>query len=121
MPHDHPQAEGESEDAARLLEAAFIDGFRAAADKASFLRLAGIPNEIRGTHGQAWKLVEVQVADRFEVGGVSPGFASPELVHHPFPGAMVRSTTSLRFVYRTLTETRELGWSAVMGRRPESD
>ncbi len=113
MPHDHPHGEGggEGEDAVRLLEAAFIDGFRAAPDKASFLRLAGVPLEWRDGDGQGWKLLEVRIADSFAVGAATPGFATPELVYHPFPGAMIRQTTDLSFVYRTLSETRTLSWA----------
>ena len=115
MPHDlHLPAPDDAAEDAHLLEAAFIEGFRAASDKASFLRLARIPHEWRGADGQGWKLVEVRIADDFEVGAAAPGFGTTELVYHPFPGAMIRRTTSLRFVYRTLHEVRELSWPEVM-------
>lgn len=105
--HDHDAAGGED---AAFLEEAFIEGFRHAGDKAGFLRLARVPHEL----ADGLKLVEVRIADAFEVGTATPGFGTAELVYHPFPAAMVRRTTRLSFVYRTLRETRELGWSQVM-------
>ena len=118
MPHDSqaPEPPADADEDARLQEAAFIAGFRSAPDKASFLRLAGVPQEWRDTDGQGWKLLEVRIADSFSVGAATPGFATPELVYHPFPGAMVRQATELRFVYATVQETRELGWSDVRAR-----
>ena len=101
---------------ATLLEATFIEGFRSAEDKASFIRLAGVPHDIPGEDGQGLKLIEVRIADAFEVGTASPGFGTSELVYHPFPGAMVRRRTRLRFVYCSLYETRELTWADVMVR-----
>ena len=119
MPHDHPHGHGESGDDAALLEAAFIEGFRAATDKSSFLRLAHVPFELPGPDGLGLKLMEVRIADRFEVGAATPGFGTAELVYHPIPGPMVRGTTQITFVYCTLRETRELGWSDVMFRQSE--
>ena len=42
-----------------------------------------------------------------------PGFGSAELVYHPYPGPLVQRHTTLRFLYRTLHETRELPWAEV--------
>lgn len=117
MPHDHPEGHGESGDDAALLETTFIEGFRAATDKAGFLRLARVPFELPGPDGLGLKLMEVRISDRFEVGAATPGFGTAELVYHPIPGAMVRCTTRITFVYCTLRETKELGWSDVM--RPD--
>ena len=114
MPHDHDHGHGEGDEGAALLEAAFIEGFRAASDKASFLRLARVPFELPGPDGLGLKLMEVRIADRFEVGAATPGFGTAELVYHPIPGAMVHGTTRITFVYCTLRETRELGWADVM-------
>ena len=120
MPHDHhhhhddaavPAAEGTA-----LLETTFIEGFRGAQDKASFLRLAGIPHELPGPDGQGLKLVEVRITDGFAVGAATPGFGTTELVYHPFPGAMVRQTAHLRFVYCSLHAVRELSWAEVASR-----
>ena len=117
MPHDPDRGHDDGGENATLLEAVFIEGFRGASDKAGFLRLSGIPHELPGEDGVSLKLVEVRIADHFEVGAATPGFGTSELVYHPFPGSMVRGTTRLRFLYCSLRETRELAWSDVMPAR----
>lgn len=82
------------------LAAQFIEGFRAAGDKTSFLRLSGVPFERPGRDGgAALKLVDVEIVDGFQVGTAAPGFGSRELVYMPYPGQMVRARTTLRMVY----------------------
>ena len=110
----HHAAPSDGEDAS-LLEAAFIEGFRSATDKAVFLRLAGVPHHMPGKDGEGLKLFEVRISDHYEVGSAAPGFGTSELVYHPFPGAMVRRATRLRFVYGSLRETRELTWAEIKG------
>jgi hypothetical protein len=97
-------------------EGAFIDGFRAAADKQGFLALARIPLELADSDGPSLKLVEVILADSFEVGRASPGFASRELVYHPLPGKLVTSRTQLAFRYVSLSRARELSLAEVLER-----
>ena len=70
----------------RRLAEAFIDGFRQAEDKTSYLRLAGVPDAIDGPDGLARRLVDVTVTDGFQVATASPGFGSRELVYLPYPG-----------------------------------
>ena len=83
-------------------EGAFIDGFRAAADKQGFLALARIPLELPDSDGPSLKLVEVTLADSFEVGRASPALprvswsttrcrASSSPRARGFPSAMSRS------------------------------
>ena len=81
MPHDHPHdhnhAHGdhlhshmhEADEAAELqvLAAQFIDGFRAAKDKMSYLRLAGVPLERDDGNGPSLKLVDVQLTTEWQV------------------------------------------------------
>jgi hypothetical protein len=97
-------------------ESAFIDGFRAAADKQGFLALARIPLELPDSDGPSLKLVEVILADSFEVGRASPGFASRELVYHPLPGKLVTSRTRLSFRYVSIARARELSLAEVLER-----
>jgi hypothetical protein len=97
-------------------EGAFIDGFRAASDKQGFLALARIPLELPDGDGPSLKLVEVILADSFEVGRASPGFASRELVYHPLPGKLVTSRTRLSFRYVSLACARELSLAEVLER-----
>ena len=122
MPHDTledtgPDAAGEG---TRLLERAFIDGFRAAADKASFLRLARIPTEAVIDGQPGYKLLEVRFVDSVAVGTATPGFATGNLVYQAFPGALVRTETRLRFVYARIDRTREIDWSDLSDIRPDS-
>ena len=117
MPHDivnghigHNHAHGdhlhshmhEPDEAAELqvLTAQFIDGFREAKDKMSYLRLAGVPLETPGEGGEpSLKLVDVQLTTEWQVGTASPSFGSRELSYLPFPGEMVTERTNLGFVY----------------------
>ena len=66
-------------DELQALAAQFITGFRDATDKASYLRLTGIPFEIDGGNGPKLKLVAVAVISEWQVGTASPSFASREL------------------------------------------
>jgi urease accessory protein len=95
----------------KALEAVFIEGFRNAADKIGFLRLAHVPLEL----ADGGKLVEVQLQDRTEVGAVSPGFGSRELVYQPLPGRLARSTGELVLVYQTLEGRRALTLDQALG------
>jgi hypothetical protein len=97
-------------------EGAFIDGFRAAADKQGFLALARIPLELADRDGPSLKLVEVILADSFEVGRASPGFASRELVYHPLPGKLVTSRTRLSFRYVSIARAIEISLAEVLER-----
>lgn len=100
--HSHLHGEGEREDLQALAES-FIDGFRQADDKTSYLRLAGVPDSIEGPDGLARRLVDVTVTDGFQVATASPGFGSRELVYLPYPGAMVKPRTTLTLTYVSLT------------------
>ncbi|MFK7944707.1 MAG: hypothetical protein AB8B85_17610 [Paracoccaceae bacterium] len=114
MPHDHhPQDHNhthgdhlhshmrEADDAAELqvLATQFIDGFREAKDKMSYLRLAGVPLELSDSGGPGLKLVDVQLTTEWQVGTASPSFGSRELSYLPFPGEMVTERTNMGFVY----------------------
>ena len=98
------------------IEDAFIAGFRTAPDKAGFLALARIPLELADGDGPSLKLLEVILAESFEVGRASPGFGSRELVHHPLPGKLVTSRTSLSFRYVSIAQMRDLSLAEVLER-----
>lgn len=101
--HSHPHAPGEAE-ALAALAAQFVEGFRAAADKIAYLRLAGVPLEIADPEGGApLKLVDVTLTTAWQVGTASPGFGTAELNYLPFPGDMVRDRENMAFVYVSLT------------------
>ena len=116
-PHAHPHAANPKmvdEDDALVINA-LVAGFEAADDKTSFLRMAKVPFEIPSeTGGRALKLVDVEVRQGYQVGTASPGFASDELVYHPFPGNLVRERTEMNFVYVSLAERRDIGFAEMV-------
>ena len=118
MPHDALPADAGDD----LLERAFVEGFRAASDKASFLRLTGIPLETDIDGEPGYKLMEVRLADTFTVGSAAPGFGGGGLVYHPFPGELVRQVAELTFVYCSERGARALTWNQMhrLGGRPAS-
>ena len=119
--HSHMHGPGQGEEGAtdglEELCATFIDGFREAEDKVSFLRLAGIPFEIPGEDGLSMKLVDVALSTEYQVGTASPGFASEELVYMPYTGALVRERVKLDFVYVSLKGRRDVPLAEVIGGR----
>ncbi|WP_245190944.1 hypothetical protein [Jannaschia formosa] len=106
--HDHLHSHLKPEDRAaelQVLATQFIDGFVQAADKTSYLRLAGVPFERPGKGGAtALKLVDVELKTEWQVGTASPSFGSRELSYLPFPGAMVRERTNMGLVYVSMDE-----------------
>ena len=100
------------EDAAadlQVLTAQFIDGFVGAADKAAYLRLAGVPLERPGKTGPAsLKLVDVELKTEWQVGTASPSFGTRELSYLPFPGEMIRERTNMSLVYVSMDEKETL-------------
>ncbi|MEO0913660.1 MAG: hypothetical protein AAFY59_11840 [Pseudomonadota bacterium] len=117
MPHDHaPHGHNhpedhlhshmhETDDAAdlQLLTEQFIEGFVAAKDKMSYLRIAGVPLEIEAPGGgPTMKLVDVELKTEWQVGTASPSFGSRELSYLPYPGEMVTERTNMGLVYVSL-------------------
>ncbi|MEM9433923.1 MAG: hypothetical protein AAGA12_08370 [Pseudomonadota bacterium] len=100
--HSHmPDADKAQE--LQVLTEQFIDGFVAAKDKMSYLRLAGVPLEIAASDGGPnLKLVDVQLTTEWQVGTASPSFGSQELSYLPYPGDMVTERTNMGFIYVSL-------------------
>ena len=114
-PHDHNHADADHlqshmhdpDEAADLqvLTEQFISGFVQAADKPSYLRLAGVPFERPGKGGaKALKLVDIELKTEWQVGTASPSFGARELSYLPFPGQMVRERTNMALVYVSMDE-----------------
>ena len=103
--HSHPHGgshRDQSEDL-QVLTANFIDGFRAAQDKTSYLRLSGVPFQRPGPDGLTLNLVDANIVSHWQLGTASPAFASRELVYMPFPGSMVSQRETMTFTYVSLT------------------
>jgi hypothetical protein len=71
------------------------------ADPTSLLRLARIPFVADLGDGKAMRLLSISVSDEIEVGAISPGYGTAEVVYHPLPASRVQHTRNLRFVYHT--------------------
>lgn len=92
--HDHQHGEPDLD----LVEAAFVEGFTAASDPTSFLRLAQIPFE---TTDDAKKLVllRVETEAAIDIGAVMPHVGGETFRYDPLPAALVSRRRSLRFIY----------------------
>ncbi|EAQ12259.1 hypothetical protein BD830_101414 [Maritimibacter alkaliphilus HTCC2654] len=102
--HSHMHHPDEAADL-QVLAAQFVDGFVKAADKTSYLKLAGVPFERPGQGGdKALKLVDVELTTDWQVGTASPSFGSRELSYLPFPGEMVRERTNMSLIYVSMDE-----------------
>ena len=106
--------------ALQMLTAQFIEGFVQATDKASYLRLAGIPLERPGQSGDtALKLVDVELTTEWQVGTASPSFGSRELSYLPYPGDMIRERTILALVYVSMQEKDKLDIRTFLANRDQ--
>jgi hypothetical protein len=115
--HSHMSAEDEAAEL-QVLATQFIDGFVQAADKTSYLRLAGVPFERPGKGGEtALKLVDVELKTDWQVGTASPSFGSRELSYLPYPGQMVSERTNMSLVYVSIDEKSVLDIRDFLARR----
>lgn len=102
--HSHLTVEDQAADL-QVLATQFIDGFVKAADKASYLKLAGVPFERPGVGGKAaLKLVDIELKTEWQVGTASPSFGSRELSYLPFPGEMIKDRTNMSLIYVSMDE-----------------
>lgn len=106
--HSHMMPEDQAADL-QVLTTQFIDGFVQAADKAAYLKLAGVPLERPGNTGESTlKLVDVELKTEWQVGTASPSFGSRDLSYLPFPGEMIRERTNMVLVYVSMDEKDKL-------------
>ncbi len=116
LPHDHKADDEHHEPDLDLVEMAFVEGFAAAKDPASFLRLARIPFKAIDAEGRALVLLRVESEAVADVGALMPHIGGGSLRYDPLPARMVTHRRKLRFVYfdgvhprvLTLAETRNL-------------
>ncbi|TYC65732.1 hypothetical protein FMN63_25515 [Stappia sp. BW2] len=110
--HLHSHVHGASQtgraEELRALAESFIDGFRAAEDKTSYLRLAGVPFHRPGTDGLVQHLVDAKIVSNWQVGTASPAFASRELVYMSLPGSMVKARETMTFTFVSLSERSDI-------------
>jgi hypothetical protein len=122
-PHGDPQAAapGAARDDDGLVADALMEGFDAAADKPSFLRMARIPDHLHGPGGEVLRLVDVELRYAYQVGTASPAFNAAELVYLPFPAGLVRERADMVFVYVSLRSRRDVGLGEMVGILRESE
>jgi len=111
-PDDHRHHEPDLD----LVEMAFVEGFAATKDPASFLRLARIPFEATDAKGSKLVLLRVETSATTDVGTLSPQLGGGVMRYDPLPARMVTHRRKLSFVYfdggaprvLTLAQVREL-------------
>ena len=117
--HVHGDVARERAEETQALAAAFLDGFRKAADKTSFLRIAGVPFKRAGSDGLAMHLVETRIESKWQLGTASPAFGSRELVYLPYPGGMVAERETMTLTYVSLTERADIDVTDFLSGRTE--
>ncbi|MHA7772822.1 hypothetical protein [Roseibium sp. M-1] len=112
--HVHGPSEADRAGEIQALATSFIDGFRSAEDKTSYLRLAGVPFHRPGPDGLIQHLVDAKIVSNWQVGTASPAFASRELAYLPFPGAMVKAREKMTFTYVSLTARADIDLNTLL-------
>jgi hypothetical protein len=115
--HVHGDAAKERAEELRVLAEAFLDGYRKADDKTSFLRVAGVPFKRKGADGLAMHLVQTRIESNWQLGTASPAFGSRELVYLPYPGEMVSERETMTFTYVSLTERTDIDLTDILADR----
>jgi hypothetical protein len=95
------------------VELAFTEGFAAAADPTSFLRLAAVPFEAVAADGEPLVLLRVEIDLVTDVGGITPHLGGASFRYDPLPARMVTRRRRLRFIYRGERGLRPLGFAEV--------
>ena len=80
------------------VEQAFVDGFFAATDPTSFLRLARVPFEM-AANGATLRLLRVEIDALTDVGSLTPHLGGGSFRYDPLPANFVSQRRRLRFVY----------------------
>lgn len=106
--HVHGDTNKNRTEELKVLATSFVENFRTAEDKTSYLRLAGIPFQRKGGDGLTMSLVDTAINANWQIGTASPAFASRELVYMPFPGNMISHREIMTFTYVSLTQREDV-------------
>jgi hypothetical protein len=82
-----------------LVESAFLEGFTAASDPTSFLRLAQVPFEAEDDAGRRLVLLRVETDAVTDVGSVTPHVGGASFRYDALPAKMTTHRGRLRLVY----------------------
>jgi hypothetical protein len=114
LPHDQkPDDHHHGESDLDLVEMAFVEGFAATKDPASFLRLARIPAEAVDASGTKLVLLRVETEATTDVGALMPQLGGGVMRYDPLPARMVTHRRMLRFVYFDGSQPRLLSLGEV--------
>jgi hypothetical protein len=102
-----------------LVEAAFVEGFLAASDPTSFLRLAGAPFSATGPEGTTFALLRVEIDSIADVGAITPHLGCETFRYDPLPAAMVSRRRRLRFIYFDGTRLHQLSLAEILELTPD--
>jgi hypothetical protein len=120
--HSRPKRGGEVRAAPAdldLVEAAFAEGFLAASDPTSFLRLAGVPFRATTSEGTMHALLRVEIDSIADVGAITPHLGGETFRYDPLPASMVSRRRRLRFIYFDGTSSRPLSLAEILALTPE--
>jgi hypothetical protein len=92
------------------IETAFVEGFFAAPDPTSFLRLAGIPFEVAAA-GLTLRLLRVEIDALTDVGSLTPHLGGESFRYDPLPAGLVSRRKRLAFVYFDGRSLRKFGFA----------
>ena len=104
-----------------LVEASFVEGFLAASDPTSFLRLAGIPFVATDADGHALHLLRCEIEDHTDVGAVSPLMGGQGLRYDPLPKAFVSRRRRLSFAYHDGSAVLRIDFAAARALAPAAE
>jgi hypothetical protein len=116
-PHTQPEGEPDLDQ----VEAAFVEGFMAASDPTSFLRLARVPFEAMAADGARLALLRVEIDAVADVGALTPHLGGASFRYDPLPARLVSKRRRVRFVYSDGRALRPLTFAAVREDLAEAD
>ena len=112
---DSPDSHEAGEPDLDLVEAAFVEGFVAASDPTSFLRLAQVPFTAGAADGAVLSLLRVEVDCVADVGALTPHMGGASFHYDPLPARMISRRKRLRLVYFDGQRLRTLALSEARG------
>lgn len=121
--HGAPKAGGSELESAvtdlDLVEATFAEGFLAAGDPTSFLRLARVPFRAMTSDGAKLALLRVEIDSIADVGAITPHLGGDTFRYDPLPATMVSRRRRLRFIYFDGTRLCPLSLAEIMAFAPD--
>jgi len=98
-----------------LVEDSFVEGFSAASDPTSFLRLAGVAFTGVDGEGKTLSLLRVNLDQTTDMSAITPHIGGKTYRYDPLPAKLVSKRRKLRFVYHDGEVLRELSFFEARG------